>query len=259
MSKKAKRLKFKKSGKIFAIFSCLICIALCITMADLFSTFITVSSFSNTMGGKINAYSIYAVYLHQSSIKSSTLDQANGVKRIGGAGYIWESESLFYVITSAYIEENDAIKVKQNLEESGHSAEILKINIPEISIGKVYSNEELSALTNAINLFKNAYKSLYDVSISLDTFILSETQCRLEIAKIQSEISQKKSDFDALFNSKLTSELLQLKLSMNSLSTLMQQLIDYVENSAQSFGSKMKFNYMEVLFLNKTLSQKLNI
>lgn len=259
MAKKTKHLKPKKGGKFFAIFSCLICIGLCITMADLFSTFITVGSFSNTAGGKINAYSIYAVYLHQSSIKTSALEQSTGIKKIGGAGYVWENESLFYVITSAYIEENDAIKVKQNLNEGDYHAEILKINIAEIPIGNAYTTEELSALTSAINLFKNTYKSLYDVSISLDTFILSETQCRLEIAKIQSEISQKKSDFDALFNSKLTSELLQLKLSMNSLSTLIQQLIDYVETTSQPFTSKMKFNYMEILLLNKTLSQKLNI
>ncbi|MDD3396977.1 MAG: hypothetical protein PHR96_00300 [Clostridia bacterium] len=258
MSRKNKeKLSKAKGGKFFVIFSCFISIALCVALADLFSTFITVGSFAGVNGGKINAYSIYAVELHQSSIKSSALEQATVVKKIGGAGYVWESEGVFYVIASAYIEENDATKVKENLIESGYTAEILKIDFCEISIGRNYSAEELSALSSALNLFKNTYKNLYDISISLDTLILTETQCRLEIANIQSDVSKKKSDFEALFNSKLTPNLLQIKLSMNSLSTLIQQLIDYVETTTQPFGSKMKYNYMEILLLHKTLSLQL--
>lgn len=221
MPRKNKEINSKtKSGKFFVIFSCTVCFVLCIALADLFSTFITVGSFAGVNGGKINAYSIYAVYLHQSSIKSSALEQASVVKRMGGAGYVWESEGIYYVVASAYIEENDAKKVKENLFESGHSAEIFVINFSEILIGRDYSAEEISALTSALNLFKNTYKNLYDTSISLDTLILTETQCRLEFANIQSDVSKKKSDFEALFNSKLTPNLLQIKLSINSLSTL---------------------------------------
>ncbi|MDD2445884.1 MAG: hypothetical protein PHX09_03645 [Clostridia bacterium] len=250
---KTPKSQIKKGGKFLAITTFLICFALCITLADLFSTFITVGSYSNISGGKVNAYSIYAIYLHQSSIKSSALEQSNSVKKMGGAGYVWEQEGVFYVIASAYIEENDAKKVKENLAGSSVKADILKITFDEITISREYSTDELSKLINAISVFKNTYKTLYDISISLDTSILTETQCRLEVSNLHSEVNKTKSDFEALFNPKLTPPLLKLKLSVNSLNTLVQQLIDFNDNNL-SYNSKIKYNYMEILWINKTLS-----
>lgn len=175
---------------------------------------------------------------------------------MGGAGYVWEQDGIFYVVASAYIEENDAKKVKENLAGSNVSADILKITFNEIAISREYNADGLSKLINALNIFKNTYKTLYDISISLDTSILTETQCRLEVSNLHSDVNKTKSDFEALFNSKLTPALLQVKLSVNSVNTLVQQLIDFNDNNL-SYSSKIKYNYMEILWINKTLATNL--
>lgn len=248
----------EKKNKFFAILTCIICFALCIALADLFSTIITVGSFSSSAGGKINPYSVFAVTLYNGTIKSAALEKSAMVKKLNGAGYVWESDGQFYVIASAYIEENDAKKVKENLEENGHSSEILKISLSGLIINKNFSNEELNSLLSAGSLFKDTYKSLYDISISLDTTIITETQCRLEISNLQSEVGKIRSDFEVMFNTKLSTELLKLKLSINSVNTLLQQLIDFEESFSQTLSSKIKYNYMEILSINQNLLKEIN-
>jgi hypothetical protein len=247
----------EKRSKFLAILTCIFCFVLCITLADLFSTIITVGSFSGGSGGKISPYSIFAVTLYQGTVKSSALEHSVTIKKTNGAGYVWEDDGTFYVIASAYKEENDANKVKENLTNSNYNVEVLKISIDEIAISKNYTNEELNSLLSAGNLFKETFKSLYDISISLDTEIISETQCRLEISNLQSEVGKIKNDFEVMFNAKLSPVLLQLKLSINSVSTLIQQLIDF-ESSNQQFSSKIKYNYIEILSINQKLAKQIN-
>ena len=248
----------EKKSKFLAILTCIFCFALCITLADLFSTIITVGSFSGGSGGKINSYSIFAVTLYQSPVKSSATEHSIAVKKTNGAGYVWENDEIFYVIASAYKEENDANKVKENLADSNYNVEVVKISIDEIVISKNYTSEELTSLLSAGNLFKETFKSLYDISISLDTEIISETQCRLEISNLQSEVGKVKNNFEVMFNAKLSPTLLQLKLSINSVSTLIQQLIDFGESSSQQFSSKIKYNYIEILSINQKLAKQIN-
>ena len=147
--------------------------------------------------------------------------------------------------------------VLENLKNSGYNPSIIKIEIPQLKIKSGYNNDEITVLTSATSLFKATYDALYDISVSLDTEVTTETQCRLNIANLQSEVSKVKADFETLFNSKLTTSLLKLKLSINSVSTLIQQLIDFNENNNQTLSSKIKYNYIEVLYLQKTLGNSI--
>lgn len=249
--------KTKKGGKIIAILSIITCFGLCVALADLFSTFITVGTFSNNTITKNSGFSVYAVSLYETSVKSTANEQSTKLQKSNGAGYIWQENETYYVLASAYIEENDAQKVLENLKNSGYNTSIIKIKIPQLKINSGYNNDEITVLTSATSLFKTTYDALYDISVSLDTEVTTETQCRLNIANLQSEVSKVKADFETLFNSKLTTSLLKLKLSINSVSTLIQQLIDFNENNNQTLSSKIKYNYIEVLYLQKTLGNSI--
>lgn len=252
--------KKTKSGKFFALVVCGISLALCITLADLFSTAITAGNFSGlfSSSSKISSYNIYAISMFQSSILSSAEESANQIKTQGGAGYIYNDSSVYYVLASAYEKQNDAELVKENLMSSGYTPTIITIFIPEITITSNLNANEKTALNSALNIFKTTYQQLYDLSINLDTFLKDETECKVLLNDIASNVSKVKTTFDGTFNSKLTNSILNVKLKLESLSNSIATLLEYTSTSSVSFNSKLKYTYIETLNLNKTLCKEIN-
>ncbi len=252
--------KKTKSGRLFAFLVSIICFALCISLADLFSTAILAGNFNGlfSSSSKITSYNIYAICISQSSILASAEESSSSVKSQSGAGYIYAENSVYYVLASAYEKENDAELVKANLEESGISPFILTIIIPEISITSNLTSIEKNALVSAINIFKVAYEELYDLSISLDTNLKTETDCKIALNDLLSKINKTKTSFEASFNSKLTNDILNIKLKLESLNNLVAELIDYTSTNSIPFTSKIKYNYIESLILNKNLCKDIN-
>lgn len=252
--------KKTKSGKFFALVVCGISLALCITLADLFSTAITAGNFSGVFSSssKISSYNIYAISMFQSSILSSAEESANQIKTQGGAGYIYNDSSVYYVLASAYEKQNDAELVKENLISSGYTPTIITIFIPEITITSNLNANEKTALSSALNIFKTTYQQLYDLSINLDTSLKDETECKVLLNDIASNVSKVKTTFDGAFNSKLTNSILNVKLKLESLSNSIATLLEYSSTSSVSFNSKLKYTYIETLNLNKTLCKEIN-
>lgn len=252
--------KKTKSGKFFALVVCGISLALCITLADLFSTAITAGNFSGlfSSSSKISSYNIYAISMFQSSILSSAEESANQIKTQGGAGYIYNDSSVYYVLASAYEKQNDAELVKENLISSGYTPTIITIFIPEITITSNLNANEKTALSSALNIFKTTYQQLYDLSINLDTSLKDETECKVLLNDIASNVSKVKTTFDGAFNSKLTNSILNVKLKLESLSNSIATLLEYTSTSSVSFNSKLKYTYIETLNLNKTLCKEIN-
>ncbi len=252
--------KKTKSGKFFALVVCGISLALCITLADLFSTAITAGNFSGlfSSSSKISSYNIYAISMFQSSILSSAEESANQIKTQGGAGYIYNDSSVYYVLASAYEKQNDAELVKENLISSGYTPTIITIFIPEVTITSNLNANEKTALSSALNIFKTTYQQLYDLSINLDTSLKDETECKVLLNDIASNVSKVKTTFDGAFNSKLTNSILNVKLKLESLSNSIATLLEYTSTSSVSFNSKLKYTYIETLNLNKTLCKEIN-
>lgn len=251
--------KKSKGGKIFAIICLGISFALCVTVADLFSSVITAGNFSGLFAtsGKISGYKLYAISMFESTIEASAKENADSLKTQNGAGYLWLDGS-YHVLVSAYEKQNDAELVKQNLEKSGHSPSILEIELPEISITSNFSAQEKNAISGALEIFKTTYKGLYDISVSLDTSVKDETECKLSLADIENVVSKIKTNFESAFGSKFTSSILQIKLKIQEVDSLIKELSEYTSTTKIPFSSKIKYNYIEIINLNKKLCKELN-
>ena len=257
MTKIAKKTK---SGKIFSGVMVLLCFALCVTLADLFSSAITAGNFSSIFSttNKIASYDIYAISMFQTSILSSAEENCESLKTQNGAGYIWSENGVYYVLVSAYEKQNDAELVRDNLNSQAHSSTLLKISIPEIALTSNLTTQEKNSLSTSLAIFKETYKSLYDISISLDTSVKTEAECKLALNDILSKISKAKTSFDNTFSNKLTNSLLNLKLKLTSLEDIVKELIDCTSTTSIPFASKIKYNYISVIKLNKTLCKEIN-
>lgn len=249
---------YKKNGKFFAIITLIVCFCLSLTLADLFSNVITIKAFNNiSTTGKQTQYTFYAISLFDGTTESTAKEQVSNIIKQGGAGFIWKKDNKFYVLASAYLEENDAKMVKNNLKEKDISASIVKISIPEIAISGSFSSLENSTLTSALKVFKTTYESLYDVSVSLDTKIKTETECKMEITDIKNNLSKTEVAFSSVFDSKLTTNLLQIKIALTSLLTLLEDLKKFEATGAEPFSYKIKNTYVQSLHLNYTLAKEM--
>lgn len=249
-----------KKSKAYAFTLVVLSIAITLVMADLLSSLITIGNFAflPTQGVKASSYNIYAISLS----KSSTLAQANAqiqdIRLKGGAGYVYNTNGLYYLLASAYENENDAIKVKENLENQQLTSEVLKIEISEISIDLSLNGSEKSALNGALNSFKTTYKTLYDISISLDTQVKTLPESKLLVSNYVTALSNVQKEFDTLFKNKLTNEIFQIKLKITALLDIVKALSEQDYEQITLFSAAIKNSYIGAVITNKELAKELS-
>lgn len=251
--------KMKRNGaKIFAILSILISFALCLTLADFFSNIITIKAFNNVITtSKNSGFSVYAISLGTFTNQTNANEYAISVQKQSGAGFVYLQDAQYYVLTSAYIEENDAKLVNSRLEENGLSPTIIKITIPPFSLCGNYSTSQQNSLSNAIYIFKTCFENLYDISVALDTAIKNENECKILIGDVENLINKTKLTFETEFSGFASSDIVNIKVSLHNLYETVQSLSSFSSTSSQTFSSKIKYSYLEVIMENISLVNNL--
>lgn len=247
----------KMFNKIFSFSFIVVVFACMVSMADFFSSLITVGGFnfvSENIG--LSQTNYYAVCTSSHPTKLLASEMSEGVKLQNGAGFIYLSEDVFFVVASIYENISDAEKVKQNLIEKKPETTIVKISIPEIKLSSTLSADEKTVISNSLHTFKNTYKKLYDISVSLDTAVISEVNARLSINQISSDIIKVMGDFNTIFNTNLSTNLLQIKIKLEELSKTTSSLCE--ETNKYPYSANIKECYCKTIALYKDLASELN-
>ena len=244
-----KSFSSSKKTRFFSIFFMLISFALCISLAGVFSSLITVGGFSNITSGD-------AVSLYKTQTKAQAREMSEVAMRKNGAGYIFQDDEAFYVFASCYENKADAEKVVSNLKESEIASSIKELKFDEILVKSKMTEQEKTVLVKALSSYKNLYKKLYDLSVSIDTKLLTEIQSKVLLNDIISEQNKIQTNFETIFNSKLTSTLLEIKLSLSNISNMLNNLADFSSLDIP-YTSQVKNTYFQVLFEYKVLSSKI--
>lgn len=256
MKTQIKTRKMHFLSKFFTIFTAVVVICLTLNLADLFSSLITVGGFTFTNNDIVlSKYNLYAVCTNSAETQVQATEHANICQIQGGAGYNYMYDSKYYTIASIYENESDANKVLQNLKKTIQTACIVQIYINPISLSSNLSSEERTNLENALNIFKNTYKELYDISVSLDTSVTNEVNAKLQINALGSKISTISTNFTTLFNTQMTNNFLTIKLKLAELSSNLNELIS--SSSSQPFSSQIKSTYAKAVFTYKSLAESL--
>lgn len=252
------KIKPRSSTKILTILLTIFCIALCISFAELFSSLITTSGLSAIKDGEVkqNNFTLYAISLYQTDTQTLAAENATLAKRQGGAGYIWQGDK-FYVFASCYENEADAKKVQENLQTNGTTCSIVTLTFDALAISTTSTGQEKTTLMESVQCFKNLYKKLYDLSVSIDTELLTEIEAKVSLSDITSDFKRTKANFSALFNSQLTSDILELKLSLENIDVILDELAEY-SSTEVPYTSVVKYAYFEILNEYKELTKSIN-
>lgn len=233
-------------NKFFVLVFSVVCVGLCVVVAGLLSSVITVSG-GSVSAGSFSGFKVFAISLGEFTSKSSAETIAQQTSQRGGAGFVYETDNLYYVLASAYEEENDARLVQKNLSESGISSKIIEIEIPQPEFSGISSEEQKKSFLSALSQIKSAFVKLYDISISLDTGATDETKAKIEVIATNGDlevahkkISRGESAVDGIYYQ-------QISNTFNEIEDILNELKDYENISGVSLSSKIKFGYISII------------
>lgn len=250
---------FKNSfgAKFFSVVCLAVCVALSLTLADFFSNVITTTAFSSSNGKiKGGSFSIYAIKLYSATTQAQANDLSANAKQKNCAGYIYMTNTEYMILASGYENLADAEKVETNLKKSEIPCEIVTIDFPKLELSTNISSAEKTTLENAVGIFRTLYKKLYDLSVTVDTNLSTEIESKLELAKIISEFTKIKASFESIFNSKITTEILELKLSLANVDEILDNLSNF-SHSTIPYSAQIKHSYFEILSEHLALAKKI--
>lgn len=250
-----KKLKVKIS-KIFTGIFVFVAFTLTISLADLFSSLITVGGFTFTSDNlSLPQFTLYAVSTSSSDNKIIADEQAESCRKLGGAGYVYMTDSAYIIIASIYTTKADAESVKSNLIATKPNTTILEIKIPNITINGNLSTEEKEVIMNALGIFKNTYKKLYDISVSLDTSIITEINAKLNINQLCGEVNTVVNNFATMFKNSHLTDFIEVEKKLQELQTALNNLVD--ATATIPLTSHIKNTYCKAVFLYKNLAESL--
>lgn len=243
-------------SKVFTFSISIISIAIMLTMADLFSSLITVGGFSFVNENiYLNEYNIYAVCTSSYQTKVMATEFSETIKSQGGAGFVYMNKDSYYIVASMYENEADAKKVLEKNIEEKPNATVIKICIPPITISSNLQSQEKTAVNACLSVFKNCYKKLYDISVSIDTAVTNEVNARLDVNQLLSDVQTSLNNFNILFASNITSDLLNIKLGVEDVVKVLKSLIE--STSTLPFTALIKEAYCNVICCYKNMSEQM--
>ena len=223
-------------------------IVLCLIIANLLSKFIIPSDLSSSSVSS-SSYELHLISLSKSKVENESKERARDFQALGAGGFIWKQDDYFYVISSAYLNKNDAalvqnsIKLNHNLE-----SQILTIKFSPYTIYGNFDSEQTKVLDKLLSACFDIYTSVYDVVISLDTGVSNETSARLAINAAQNNLAKAVANFNTLFPAPVPDNLSPLKDMIDRVFTVGQKLsASEAINDSQTYSSIIKYRYLEIL------------
>ncbi|MFA6860297.1 MAG: hypothetical protein WCR30_02815 [Clostridia bacterium] len=237
----------------FPIIIVSLCIATSIMMASFLSSIITTSGIGFLSTSKTqSSTSVWAISIGSCTTYSQAEELSETVKTKNGGGVIFKKD-LFYVLASAYEIENDAKKVQTNLSEQNISSEIIKIEVPQTSISSSYTISEVNVLDAGLTAYKESFRTLFDLSIALDTQTKSDIIIKEAVVKLETKLTKINEDFASYLNSKLTANLVALVLQNERTLAIVKGLT----TTNNSLAIELKSAYLNIIIGQQEMLESL--
>ena len=237
----------------------MICLGLiiCISLCTIFFSISKLKDVDSNVNLSSESFTIYMLEIASSTVETEAVQLGKDSMQENNAGYVWEKDK-FYVLSSCYANENDAVLMKKQREKNGLYAEIIQENFPSVKISSAYSDKEKEVLLKSLNSFYETYIKLFDISVSIDCKHLNETSSILKINETKSYFNGIKSNFETLFEESNESFL----KTINAYLVDLHETLDLLAQKAyviplQTLSSSIKYRYCECLHLYKNLLNEL--
>ena len=236
-----------KKKSIFSISFIILTILTCISCGYLFSSMLlSTSIFASTITSE--KQSIYLISMANSQTEAELENLKQDLQRQNGGGVIFKNDKKYYLIASAYENSTDADKVQKNLSKQNIQSEIISIDFPVEKIEGNFSNDEKNILQTALRCKFDIFRSLYDISISIDTQVFDIKRAKLECSNVFSKLLETKTNLESFFKNS-TPEIVSLQTSLTNFYEYLNDLVnENLDTNNQAFSSLIKMTYLKILF-----------
>lgn len=236
-----------KKFPYFTTFAVTLSVLLCISIGYFISTcIVSTNLFQLTKKVESAQTSFYALSIYTSDNEDDLIAVKKDFQKQNCAGYIYHSDK-FYLIASVYKNANDAELVKNNLSVNGYNAEVVKVDIPAFYLEGNFSSQEEEILRLALNCKDKIFENLYDISISLDTQIISETEAKLKVNETYSNFVTAKNNFETIFKSNRLNDIEKLRSEFERVEEILENLTKENLEEGQTYSSLIKITYCKIL------------
>jgi len=166
--------------KLFSPFAISVASAVAVTII------VCVSVFS-CGGAKITfkaCYYFVCYAMEDNSISAGSISSA--VSNYGGAGYILEHKSKYYVTVACYYEENDANGVCKELNGRNLACSVLKVETNEYRLKTSNARKCADLYKGNLNTLNSLSRMAYDCANALDTAFYDQSKAKNVLADIKS-------------------------------------------------------------------------
>ena len=253
--------KRRKSGRFFFFVLVVVCVVLCVFVSHFFASIITTGnlSFKAVSTTSSSNYKFYAISLSSFISKNQAEESAKDFQAKNAGGYIYQMGDKYYVFASIYQNKNDADSVASNLSTLSYSPEVIEISFEKASMSKCSSGKIKNTYQQFLDEFKVVYQKLYDISVSHDTSIFSETKTRIEIDTVKTNFKNKMAELSTGSSSNDGVYYATLKRYGEKTETALSELVEYKNNDNFTLSAKLKYTYMDILINLKELNESLNL
>lgn len=255
-SKKPKR----KGNRFFFFVLTILCVGVCVFISHFFASIITTGAtgiVANSNTSSSSEYKLYALSLASYTNKTQAEDYSNIVKKQGAGGNIYEKDGTYYVLASIYEKKNDAESVLKNLTENDN-AEIIEIKIDKVTLNDMSGSNLKKEYLDFLSDLKETYSKLYDISVSLDTAVYSETKSRIEMDNVKTTLQK---SLDELSNGTTSTDGVYYVIVKNSVQKIINNIaeaVEYTSSDGFPLSAKIKNLYISIIFDVSDLVDSLN-
>lgn len=221
-----------------------------LTLANFLSSFI-VPAQGEAQQVASTPFSLHLISLAKSQVKQEAEEHSKDFQAIGAGGYVWQHEEYYHVITSGYLNKTDAELVQNNIKLNlSLESQLISIDLPSYVVYGSFDADEAKSLDRLLAAPLQFYSAVYDISISLDTGVFSETSAKLNVNTALNDYSKALADFNTLFSQPLPDHLAPLyEMSLQGYTIAQKLCQSEKKHEGQTYSSLLKYRYLEMMRL----------
>lgn len=257
-----KLIKRKNGFKKFKLFAFLtLCFLSVISLSVVFSEALTVGNFSvwNLFNNdvKVKPETLYFVNMDKFKNYNEAENMAELVALQGASGFIWQMNDDYVIVGNVYFTKEQANFVLENLKKTNPDVFVSEVNFKGVKLNlENYTKEQKHVVKNALNNIDKVIKSLYEITIKLETKEITPTTASSKVNDMKAQSVIIGNALDVLNSVSVNESVIKIKnsyiLLCESLNELVLKLI-----SSQSYQSISKHTYVQVIKLKYDLLQNL--
>lgn len=253
-TKKKSRKSKKKNFKWFFIIILVMCFLMVFFVANAFSNLLAFSNISLFKAKPIiaKAYNVYAISVGEFEDEVSAQNFAEKLK-LGGAGGFVMYDLSYCVILNAYLSSSDAQNVLEKILPTYENVELKTLEINRCQLSGIENQEQRGQVENALNIFKDTYQKLYEISVNLDLGKITSSEAKVKLTELLNQASIKASNFR-----EVVSEMGETSFSLAQ--AKVDQVVSLLNNLVQSalvstrLSSLIKYDQIVCLNLQNELA-----